>query len=300
MSVILSLATCLVLSSTQIFAEESQSRKGHGQISIGYQFIAVDGYESSIGKLPSGKIETQSLNFELEYYLNERWTLSVGLPYVKKRYKGSFRALHDPLQLNPPRPEIANVDRGNWNEDFQDFHLGVRYLAREGWFNVEPYVFIGVPSNDYPFYGWAAIGQNLLKMDVGSQFSWYPGLSDAYYRLDIAYVFVEETLGVSVNHWKVGAEMGYYFSQHWTGRVFGQLKDGKGLSFPDDFPPPLTNELWYQHDRLLKHNYANVGVGLDWTMNENYHLSSSLFTMVWEEQVNVVEYAFAVSLTRSF
>lgn len=290
-------AACL-LSLPLAAAEPQESRKGHGHMSLGYQYISVDGFESSIGELPIGTVDTHSLNFEIEYYLSDKWTLSAGIPYVRKRYQGS--GPHDPLALVPPRPEVENVDQGNWNDDFQDFHLGVRYLAKEGRFSIEPYVFYGVPSNDYPFFGHAAVGQNLNKLDVGSQFSWFPGLSDAYYRLDLGYVFVEETLGVSIDHWKVGAEAGYYFNQQLTGRVFAQLKDGKGLSFPDNFPPPRTNEQWYQHDRLVKHNYANAGVGLDWSIDERYHLSTSLMTMIWAEQVHKMDYSFTVSMSRAF
>lgn len=267
-------------------------------MSLGYQFISVDGFESSIGELPIGTVDTHTLNLEIEYYLNEKWTLSAGLPYVRKRYQGPGQ--HNPLALVPPRPEVENVDQGDWNNDFQDFHLGVRYLAKEGRFSIEPYVFYGVPSNDYPFFGHAAVGQNLNKLDVGSQFSWFPGLSDSYYRVDLAYVFVEETLGVSIDHWKLGAEAGYYFNQQITGRVFAQLKDGQGLSFPDNFPPPRTDEKWYQHDRLVKHNYANLGVGLDWSLDDKYHLSTYLMTMIWAEQVHKMDYSFSVIISRSF
>ena len=292
------LAACLLTLSPAAQAEEFESRAGHGHMSLGYQFISVDGFESSIGELPIGTVDTHSLNLEVEYYLTDRWTISAGLPFVRKRYQGP--GPHDPLTLDPPRPEIENVDQGDWNNDFQDFHLGLRYLAKTGRFQIEPYAFLGVPSNDYPFFGHAAVGQNLLKFDLGSRFFWHPGLSDAYYNLDVSYVFVEETLGVSIDHWKVHAEVGYYFSNTITGRLFGQLKDGEGLVFPDDFPPPRNTEMWYQHDRLVKHNYGNVGVGVDWAMDDGYHVSTSIMTMVWAEQVHKMDAAFAISVSKSF
>ncbi len=281
-----------------VHAEDESSRAGHGHVSVGLQIIHIDGFEGSGGTIPIGTGDTQSLNFEIDYNLTDRLSVFAGIPFIRKRYKGGFP--HDPLLLDPPRSNVENVDTGSWNTDFQDFHLGMRYLLREGLFSVEPHIALGVPSRDYPFFGHAAVGQQLLKFDVGTTLSWYPGLSDAYYRLDVAYVFVEETLGVDVSHWRISGEAGYFFSRELTGRLFMQLKDGGGLTFPDDFPPPRTTELWYQHDRLVKHNYLNVGVGLDWSLGSRMSLNSSVMTMVWAEQVHDMQYSITFGLSRSF
>ena len=288
----------LVGAGSLAYAEESDSRAGHGHMSVSFQVIRIDGFESSVGTLPIGTVDTQSVNFEIDYNLTDRITLIAGVPWVRKRYDGP--GIHDPLALDPPRPDVENVDIKSWNRDFQDFHLGVRYLLREGPFVVEPYVYFNVPTHDYPFFGHAAVGQNLLKVDVGSTFMWFPGLSDAYYRLDVGYVFVEETLDTNISHWLVTGEAGYFFSDTITGRVFAQLKKGHGLTFPDNFPLPRTTEQWYQHDRMVKHNYLNVGVGLDWSLGSNYSLDTSVMTMAWAEQVHVVDYAIIVGLIRSF
>ena len=62
----------------------------------------------------------------------------------------------------------------------------------------------------------------------------------------------------------------------------------------------MNDELWYQHDRMLKHNYFNIGLGLDWALNDQYSLSGNYMEMVWADQVNILEYAFTLSLTRTF
>ena len=279
-------------------AEEVGSRAGHGHVSVSFQVIRIDGFEGSMGLIPIGTADTQSLNIEVDYNITDRLSVSAGLPYIKKRYNGTLD--HDPLALDPPRPEVENVDIKDWNSDFQDFHLGLSYLMRDGPFSIEPYVYLGAPSNDYWFFGHAAVGQNLLKLHVGSDFLWAPGLSNAYYELDLGYVFVEETLGVDVSHWMIAGRAGYFFSDTISGSVFAQLKKGHGLTFPDNFPPPRTTELWYQHDRLVKHNYANVGIGLDWAINSKYSLATSVMTMVWAEQVHDMQYAVTIGLNRSF
>jgi hypothetical protein len=288
----------LIFMSTPLQASEEGGRAGHGYMSLSYQYITVDGFESSIGKLPIGTVETHTLFFDVDYHLTDRWTISAGIPWVRKRYQGG--GPHDPLTLDPPRPWIENVDQGDWNTDFQDIHLGVKYLARDGPLMIEPFLYYGVPSNDYPFFGHAAVGQQLWKVDVGSSFSYFPGLSNAYYRADIAYVFVEETLGTNIDHWKVYGEAGYQFGSRLTGRIFFLLKDGGGLSFPDDFPPPRTTEHWYQHDRQVKHNYLNAGIGFDWNASSVYQMSANFMVQPWQEQVHTMEYAFTIGITRSF
>ena len=292
----------LQLVPSNVNAAEGEPRKGSGQFVLTYHFNTTDGFESSIGDLPIGSIDTHVLNFELQYALTDRLTVIAGIPYVRKRYNNGPLP-HDPLLLDPPRPYIENVDLGDWNSDFQDFNIGAKYQIREGAFSVAPFVNLGIPSNEYPFYGNAAIGQQLTRLQVGSSLMWYPGLSNAYYSADISYVFVEKTLGVSVNYWNIRAEAGYQFGAHMTGRLFGLLKKGSGLSVPDDFPgfpDQLTDELWYQHDRMLKHNYMNIGIGFDWVLNDRYSVSSNYMTMIWADQVNILEYALTLSVARTF
>ena len=280
-------------------AAEEGSRAGHGNVSVLYQYISVDGFEASQGEIDIGTVDTHTLYFEVDYHLTDRLTLVAGIPYIRERYKGPFP--HDPLALDPPRPEVENVDQGDWNSDFQDFHFGVRYLLKDSdTLLVEPFAIYGIPSNDYPFFGHAAIGQNLQRLEIGSSFTYVPPISDAWYGLDLGYAFVEETLGVNIDHWNIRAEAGYFFSQRLAGRAFILHKQGSGLIFPEDFPPPRTDEMWYQHDRLIKHNFTNVGVGLDWSLSGGYRLTSSVLTMVRAEQVHKVRYAITLGLTRSF
>jgi hypothetical protein len=291
-----------LLATSTVNASELESRKGSGQVVLTYQYNFTDGFESDIGELPIGSIDTHVLSLDLEYALTDRLTIVAGIPYVRKRYNDGPLP-HDPLLLVPPRPEIENVDHGGWNSDFQDFNIGVRYRAREGAFSFAPFAFLGIPSHEYPFYGNAAVGQQLKRLQVGSTLMWYPGLSNAYYRADIGYAFVEKTLGVSVNYWNIRAEAGYQFGPRFTGRLFGLLKKGSGTSVPTDypgFPGQLTDELWYQHDRMLKHNYLNIGIGLDWALNDQYSLSSNYMEMVWKDQVNILDFAFSLSLVRAF
>ena len=276
---------------------DDTASQGHGAFSIGYQYIHVDGFESSIGKLPIGTTDTHVLNLEWEHQFSNGWGVEVGLPLITKRYKGS--APHDPSVLIPAR-DAEFLDDGSYHTHFQDWHLGISYLLKDDPLVVQPFVSLGVPSNDYPFFAHAAPGQNLWKVDIGSRFIYQPPFSDAWYRLDVSYVFVEETLGVSIDHWRVNAEIGYFLSPRWSVRGFALAKRGDGLVFPDAFPTPRVDEKWFQHDRLVKHNYVNAGVGLDWRVNDQYQLGLSALTMVYAEQVHVVDYAVTFNVAKFY
>jgi len=278
------------------FAEEGG--KGHGHVSVGYQYISVDGFESSIGTLEIGTTDTHSLYFELDYNVSDRLSLYAGLPLVRKRYQGQFP--HGVAGLDPPNDTAPFIDDGRYRTEWQDFRFGVRYLAKSGSLQIEPYVGLEIPSNDYPFYAHAAVGQNVNRLDLGADFTYVPPISDAFFGLEVGYVFVEETLGVNINHWRVNGSAGYFFGPRLSARVFFLLKKGNGLVFPDDFPPPRTDQRWYQHDRMVRHNYMNIGVGMDWALNEKYALSTSVMTMTWAEQVHIMKYAATVTLTHSF
>ena len=64
-------------------AEES-SRAGHGHVTVSYQYIHVDGFEATAGTIDIGTVDTHALNFELDYYLTDRWTIAVGIPFIRE------------------------------------------------------------------------------------------------------------------------------------------------------------------------------------------------------------------------
>jgi hypothetical protein len=270
-----------------------------GVFEVGFQFIHTDGFQGTQGELPIGTTDARSINFDVHYRVGERWSFELGIPLISKRYRGP--GPHVPALLDPPR-DAPFIDTGSYHTYFQDWRIGASYRLRDVPFGLgmEAFAAFGVPSTDYPFFAQSAVGQNLNKFDVGVAFSYVPPLSDAYYQLDISRVFVEETLGVSIDHWRVNGEIGYFFSRHITGYGFFMLKEGDGQEFPDDFPPPRTTEWWYQHDRMVKHNYINVGLGMLWALNDRYRLDLSALTMAHADQVHIMKYAFNISLSRSF
>jgi Putative MetA-pathway of phenol degradation len=271
--------------------------ESRGSWSLTYQQIKVEEAEVNTGRVDLGRVDTQSLEVAIDYPLTDRLRVHAGIPFVRKRHKGPGQ--HQPANI-PGREDAPFIDDGKYHSNWQDFVLGFSYLAVDRpRFQVEPFASYGVPSSDYPFFGNAAVGQNLWHVQIGSRFTYVPLFSDFYFRFDPSYTFVEKTLGQSVNHWRAHFEVGYWFSHNFTGRAFVFSKYGDGLEVPDDFPSMMSEE-WYQHDRLLKHNYTNAGIGADWQINGRTRLRSSALRMVDADNVHVVDYAFSLGVTRSF
>jgi len=65
-------------------------------------------------------------------------------------------------------------------------------------------------------------------------------------------------------------------------------------------PDELDSEKFYVHDRIIKHNYTNAGIGFDWLLNDRYQLSATAMKMVDPDQVNVIDFAYSIGITRYF
>ncbi len=271
--------------------------ESRGSWSLTYQQIKVSKIKVNVGEVDIGRVDTQTLDFSGAYRLTDRLSVYAGIPLVRKRYKGPMP--HQPANI-PGREDEEFIDDGDFHVEWQDFSLGLSWLAFESiQFQVEPFVSYGIPSQDYQHFGNAAVGQNLWHLQLGTRFTYVPLFSDFYFRFDPSYTFVEETLGASVNHWRAHIEVGYWFSNTLSGRAFVMSKYGRGLEFPDDFPTQ-TDENWFQHDRTIKHNYTNVGLGLEWLFNAKTRARTSVLRMVDADQIHVVDYAFSLGVTRSF
>jgi outer membrane receptor protein involved in Fe transport len=294
---------CLVLALPALAADDLQSpdgghTAGNGSISLSYQNIVVNEFNTSVSEVDIGEVQTHALYLEGTYALTDRWTLTAGLPYIKKRYIGA--GVHDPLTLVPPRPEVPLIDDGNYHSEFQDFYLGVSYLWISDPVIVEPFARLEIPSHDYPHFANAAIGQNLWKAEIGIEVIKLMPFSDWYFRAETSYTFVEETLGVSVNHFRLNTEVGYFFNDAFSAKWLVLAKHGRGNDATLFPPSNRTGEPWFQHDRTTRHSYVNTGVGANWYFHDNYQLSGSVITSVWGSSVHLVDVAWGMSLTRYF
>jgi len=78
-----------------------------------------------------------------------------------------------------------------------------------------------------------------------------------------------------------------------------------GLRYPEDFTDDYSfddfdNEFFYMHDRTIKHDYLDAGVGFDYVVNNRYTISGAFYKTVKSDNVAGVDYAFTFSLARNF
>ena len=109
-------------------------------------------------------------------------------------------------------------------------------------------------------------------------------------------MFAQKTLGQSIDHNKLDLELGYFLNDAWTLKAFATGKKGSGYTGNYD----QTTELWYHHDQRAEHNFANVGAGLDYHVNDKYTLSTTVQKLVWGQFVFDFKYSIDFRLVREF
>ena len=111
-------------------------------------------------------------------------------------------------------------------------------------------------------------------------------------------MFVEKTLGISVDHYKLDVELGWFINEDVSVKTFATWKRGKGITTDD--PRLAQSEIFYHHDQISRHEYFNVGLGMDYQINDRYTLSTTAQTLIWGNTVYNLQYAFGVQLSRAF
>jgi hypothetical protein len=308
----------LALTAGSAAMAQGQAR-GDASIRLEYQYIETGNFYDENFTFDYWNTKSHILMLSGDYALSERWSVYASLPYVKKRFipdpenpfGGDPHNPNDPWWIDFVPPDKRFIDDGHYHGDLQDLSFGVRYLAIDGpSLTVTPYIGYGFPTTNYPFYAKAAIGTNLWNIPLGVDLTYIPYFSDWYLRGNLAYVFSEEPLDVNVDYWLGYLSAGYWFRPGFSVNAFVSVKYLRdGLVMPWDFtddptygnyPGDFDTIYWWQHDRLLRHRFANAGIGIDYFLNEKYLLSGSWYTGIWAEQTNEVDTAFTLALTRYF
>jgi hypothetical protein len=279
-------------------AQESYSDSPRGQISIDFQHSVAQDLHTTDFTIKSAPITARLVDFGIDYALNDRWTLTGGLPWIEKKV-GTEAHSHDPLLVTPPHPESDFVDDGHFHGYLQDLSLGARYLALSEPFIVEPYVSLTIPVGDYPFFAIAAVGQHLRRTELGSTLAYRPPFLKWFFSLSAGYVYSEETLGQNIDATRVDGEAVFFVGPRVSVKTFFSSKNGKGLA-PPRTPTSVPSDVWYHHDQMVRHNYATLGVGFDWKVNDRNVIGLSFINMIHTEDIFKLKNAFDITLSRPF
>lgn len=288
-----------------------ETAKGHGAISISYLNTYVNGfYVDSNTKIPTGAVRSQGVALDLDYNFAEDWSAHLGIPFLSNRYDGP--APHCPTNtppqcagapvLNPQHPESQFLDDGNTHGTWQDWTLGAAYHTHIGDYLITPSITATIPSHGYVFFANAAVAQDIWQLEFAATLAHQFAFTNLYYSLGYGYVFTERNLGTSVSHNRWDLELGYFVSEKLSLRTFTTGRVGHGYTAAHLLPitDGQTNAYWYHHDQISEHNYAGVGLGLDYQFADNYTLSTSIQRLIWGETVFDFKYAFEARLIKQF
>lgn len=238
--------------------------KGSGSVSVATQVIDNTGHILTDGtSLPIGKSRDASIYLEAEYALTDRLSLSAGLPFVFGRYIG-------PGPTPGPQQEV-DLCRC-WHGTWQDVSVNARFNLVNGAWGVTPFVAAGVPSHGYGFRGESVVGRRLREARFGLAVG--RRLDGVSPRLSLqgsySYAVVQRVLDIPNNRSNAGLETAFMASRKTSLRGLVTWQRTHGGLRAGSAPPPevgypwgeiLTEELFVQHDRLLRDNNLRVGAG---------------------------------------
>lgn len=227
-----------------------------GVVSFVYQDISNTTHRLTDGSSLDGfDSESRGVLLNLDYAVTDRFSFSLGVPYVGARYSG-------------PEPSFFGLPIDDclcWNHGWQDVAATVRYNLTNKAFAVTPSVSVGMPTHNYAYTGEAVLGRNLnevrLAIDAGHR------LDAISPRLSVSgrysYAIVEKVLDLSNNRSNMWLESSFMATTKLSTR-FGlswQVSHG-GLRSTEI----LGEDQIEQFDRILKDNYFHITGGASYSL----------------------------------
>jgi hypothetical protein len=238
------------------FAQAWVPPAGIGMVSAVYQNISNTNHRLTDGSLFDGYDSvSRGVLLSFEYAVTDRFSFSLGLPYLGTKYTG-------------PEPSLFDLAVDNcfcWQHGWQDFGATVRYNLFNDAFALTPSISLGVPSHNYEYFGEAVLGRNLnevrIAVDVGHRLD---RISD---KLSVSgrysYAFVEEVLELPNDRSNFALEAGVMASRKLATRVvFSWQRSHGGLRSSD----PFTELQFLQYDRLIKDNNFHITGGVAYSL----------------------------------
>ena len=234
------------------FAQAWVPPGGVGVVTFVYQDIDNTNHRLTDGSLLDGYDSlSRSGLFAIDYAVTDRFSFTVGVPYVGSKYTG-------------PEPSFFALPIDDclcWNHGWQDLSGTVRYNLANGAFALTPSVSIGLPTHNYDYFGEATLGRNLNELrfaiDAGQR------LDAISPRLSVSgrysFALVEKVLDLSNNRSNTALEATFMATRKLATRVGFSWQHSHGGLRSTEFSSGVEVS---QYDRLIKDNNFHIAGGL--------------------------------------
>jgi hypothetical protein len=258
-----SVGCLLLLAPATAMGQAWLPEKGEGSVSVLFTNALSTKHYLPSTPVDRGRIDSNTVLFDVTYGVSERVAISASLPLVTSRYRGL-----SPHKLNG---QTVALDDGSWHTTAQDVRFAVRYNLTRGALVVTPFLGTVVPSHDYAFFAHASPGRNLPEaiagVSVGKLFAERGTFVQGRYGFAVA----ERIIGRRPLHSEGQLEVGYFLSPsvRFVGLASGRYAhNGVDLTSPSTLPP----EQYYNHDRISREQGLNVGAAASFSVSESLDL----------------------------
>jgi hypothetical protein len=283
----LTLVVFLVASSTA-YAQAWLPAKGEGTVSVLFSnTLSTKHYLPDIA-YDRGHIDANTMLFDVTYGLSDRMAVTVGLPMVTSRYRGSF----------PHRP--ITLDDGNWHTSAQDFRMNLRYNVVRGPIQVTPFIGTGLPANDYQYFAHAAPGRQLKEMlagvSTGRLFAELGLVVQGQYAINLS----EGALDYARRYSTASVESAYFLTPALRLIAAASGRMGHtGIDLPVN-GALLTPDQFLHHDQISRESFFNVGGGAAITLTETTDLFVAYTRTVTGRNTHATDRGLSLGVSWSF
>lgn len=285
----LGLACVLLAVAAPAFAQAWLPAKGEGTVSVLFSNTLSKDHFLPDTRYDFGHIDANTVMFDVTYGLSDRVAVTVGLPVVASRYRGTF----------PHRP--ITLDDGTWHTTSQDFRFNVRYNVVRGPLVVTPFIGSDLPSHEYEFFAHAAPGRHLKELStgvsVGRLFADLGLVVQGRYGLNMSEGALDQSRRYSI----LALETAYFLTP--SIRLLAMTGGRIGHTGIDLFPDSgrvLPTEVFQHHDQLSRESALNVGGGAAFSLTETMDVFTSFTTTVTGRNTHAVNRGISLGVSWSF
>ena len=278
----------LVVSSAPAHAQAWLPAKGEGSVSVLFSnTLSTRHYLPNIA-YDRGHIDANTMLFDVTYGLSDRVAVTVGLPMVTSRYRGTF----------PHRP--ITLDDGNWHSSAQDFRMSVRYNVARGPIQVTPFVGTELPANNYEYFAHAAPGRQLKEalagVSVGRLFAELGLVVQGQYAINLS----QGALDYARRFSTASIESAYFLTPSFRliGTAAGRIGH-TGIDLPVN-GALLTPDQFLHHDQISRESYFNVGGGAALSLSETKDLFFGYTRTVTGRNTHATNRGLSIGMSWSF